>query len=71
MAGVGDTRTIIKKVFEKGFLQDISRNKTADYFADYVRNVRSKNGGILVRDGYLKIYDGEATGEIQGITQGR
>lgn len=47
---------VIDKMFSKGFLDDKGRNKTPDFFADALSNVRIKNGGITSRLWTDEIY---------------
>jgi len=54
----GDQKAILAKMFSKGFLNDKGKNKTPDFFADELWNVRIKNEGITLRNGIVLIYDG-------------
>lgn len=63
----GDQPIVIDKMFSKGIVQDLGKNKTPDYFADDLRNVRIENGWITVCNGYNAIYSPETQGAIKWI----
>ena len=45
----GDTQAVIRQMFSKGFISDLGKNKTPNFYADDVNNIRIKNGGITIR----------------------
>lgn len=57
----------LDKMFSKWFLKDKGKNKTADFFADDLWNLRIKNKGITPRLGTELIYDWDDPNEIQWI----
>lgn len=58
---------VIDKMFSVGFLQDKGKNKTPDYYADALYNIRILNGGITSRLGNEEIYNAGTPNKIQGI----
>lgn len=54
-------------MFSKGFLDDLGKNKTPDYFWDSCLNVRIKNWWITVRNGQYDVYDADESKPIRWI----
>lgn len=57
---------VIDKMFTKWFVQGRSNNRKPDYIANIARNVRIRNWGMTVRDGWEQLYEGTGD-EVQGI----
>lgn len=48
MAG-GEDKVVLDKLFSKGIIKNLGSNKTPDFYATVMENLRIKNGGITAR----------------------
>lgn len=58
----------LDKLFTKWVIKNVWENKTADFYADEMWNLRIKNWGITVRKWKKTVYFENTTDPIQGIT---
>ena len=63
----GDTLATLDKLFSVGVIKNYGENKTPDFYAIVMENLRIKNGGIMARKGTETIYDGSVPLAVQGI----
>ena len=67
MAG-GEDKVVLDKLFSKGIIKNLGSNKTPDFYATVMENLRIKNGGITARKWTATIYDWSGSNAVQGIT---
>lgn len=56
------------KLFSVWLLRNLGENKTPDFYAERMVNLRIRNGGITARSGQEEVFDWDDSSEIQGIT---
>lgn len=63
-----DLDIALDKMFWVGLLKNLGENKTPDFYAEKMINLRIRNGGITARKGQEEVFDGGSADKIQGIT---
>jgi hypothetical protein len=66
-----DIDVVLDKLFSHGIVNNLGTNKTPDFFAETMVNLRLRNGGITARQWQKQIFDWESPIEIQAITSNK
>lgn len=64
----GETTVALDKIFSKWIIRNLGENKTADFYAHTMINMRIKNGWITPRKWTETVYNGSNANEVQWIT---